>query len=84
MKLYPSHTLIELDLYKTEQSSKVLYDLFQSTKSDANDNYIIAAVEYDALNGQHKFRVNQKKHCCRHSNVNNHTADGQKKKKETP
>ena len=60
----------------------VLYDLFQSTNSDANDNHIIAAVEYDAFNGQHKFRVIQKKNCWRHSNVNNHTADGKKKRRK--
>lgn len=45
VKQYPSHKLIELDLYDTDETSKVLYDLFQGesyngfeTKPENNDD----------------------------------------------
>jgi hypothetical protein len=33
VKLYTNHTLIELDLYNTKETSKVLYDIFHSSSS---------------------------------------------------
>ena len=42
-KHYSSHTLIELDLYNTTETSQLLYDLFVSTRTttrNANNNNV--------------------------------------------
>jgi hypothetical protein len=38
VKLYTNHTLIELDLYNTKETSNALYDIFQSTISSSSSS----------------------------------------------
>jgi hypothetical protein len=39
VKQYPTHKLIELELYDTKTSSEILYDIFQKNKQhDGNEN----------------------------------------------
>ncbi|OEU21667.1 hypothetical protein FRACYDRAFT_165980 [Fragilariopsis cylindrus CCMP1102] len=60
VKQYPSHKLIELDLYDTKTSSEVLDDIFQKHKKHEDE---------DSSNGNEK-----RESCWGHANVNKKAA----------
>jgi len=60
VELYPSHKLIELELYDNDGSSSVLYDMFQRPSSSPSDG-----------NNNNNFEDDKKNNACwGHANVN--------------
>jgi hypothetical protein len=62
VELYPSHKLIELELYDNDGSSSVLYDMFQRPSSSPSDS---------SNNNDNNFEDDKKNDACwGHANVN--------------
>jgi len=65
VKEYPSHALVELDLYDTEGSTSVMYDLFQAD----TDAYFASLEGTNNDDGSERREdASDEKHCWGHSN----------------
>ena len=74
VKLYTTHTLIELDLYNTKETSNVLYDIFQSSSSTTSQNNNDKDhITYKDVNNDGTtidLKISKNKSCWGHTNVN--------------
>ena len=74
VKLYTTHTLIELDLYNTKETSNVLYDIFQSSSSTTSQNNNDKDhITYKDVNNDGTtidLKISKNKSCWGRTNVN--------------